>query len=797
MAKKAKQDTGERDPIVQHWLSELDASRKREKTYREEGKRIREIYLGRKSDLIPFNILYSNTEVIFPSLYSQVPRPVVQYRYKDGNPVATAAAKASQRALEFLLDTNQEGYESFHEVQKAVVLDGLLPGRGVSSVKYDAEVVDVPDDVPEAETDAETESVELADDEPPTTPVTKYETVCTESKSWDRVYFGYARKWSKVPWIAYEEHIDKAEGVRLFGEAIAAKIVFTKGEEDDEEGGRTKTDEQHTGERKTALIYQIWDRAGGRKVRYISPQYKEGYLKVEDDPLGLSGFFNCPKPLEFTEKTDDPVPTALYALYENQAKELNSLSVRISRIISAIKARGIYDAELGDDIGDLMESDDNALIASTKGSSLAAEKGLQNAIWFMPIDILITVLRELYAARENCKQVIYEIMGISDIVRGSTNANETLGAQQLKSQWGTLRIKPKQAEVQRYARDTLRLMLEIAANKFSEETWAKMTGLPYLTQLQFQQATQMLQAASAAAQQGDQAAAQAAQQAQQQLQQPQWKDVLGILQDDLQRAYKIDIETNSTVEPEAVEDQKNISDLMTAIGQFLSGVGPMVAEGVMPFEVAQSMLQAITRRFRFGTEIEEQIKQMKPPKPKDDGKAAAAQKAQQQAQQKAAQEKLQGQQRSMQDTAKIAQLQTDLNARDAQLQIMQKEAALAERERSLEIDQALFKLEKNAASESLKNTSAIENTKLDHKKQLTGLEAKNVKTEQSIGKAVDTKMTQAVAQMGQLVEKLTSIVGDSVAQSQELVKAVSAPRRRKAVRGSDGLISETIDEVLQ
>lgn len=791
---------GDKDPIVQHWLTEIEASRKRDEVYRKDGRRIRAIFSGDKSESTPFNILYSNVETIAPSLYSQVPRPVVEYRFKDGNPIAVAAAKAAERALVFMLDTNVDGYETFNDTVKVVLNDALLPGRGVGRIKYDADVVDVPD-----EDAAEDKGVEDdADEQPASTPVKSYELVCTESESWDRFYCGYAKKWNKVPWIAYEMYVDRPEANRLFGKEVAGKIKYTKGESEDSDDGR-RQDERNTGERKTALVYKIWDKDGGRKVRFISPQYPEGYLKVEDDPLELTGFFDCPRPLQFVEKTDDMVPTAMYTLYENQANELNSLTIRINKLIKAIKARGIYDSALGDDIGNIMEADDNELVPSEKGSSLAAEKGLDNAIWFMPLDVLIQTLRELYAAREACKQVIYEVTGISDIVRGASKASETLGAQQIKAQWGTLRIKPKQYEVQRYTRDILRMMLEVAANKFSQETWAKMTGLPYLTDVQVEQAQMMVQAAQKAMQTvpppmpgapPDPRAAQAQQaiqQAQAELQKPTWSAVLQLLQDDVQRAYRIDIETNSTIEPEAAEDQKNISDLMNAIGQFLNGVGPMVAQGILPFQVAQSMLMAITRRFRFGNEIEDQIKQMKPPPPQDDGKAEAAKKQSEQA----AQEKLQSQQKAMQDAATIAQLKTQLQEVQATAALQQQANDLALREEALKTEKALFALEKQAAQESLQNKAGLENTKLEHKKQLTGLEVKNSKTEQVVSKSVDSKMAQAVQQLGGMIDQLVQTVSGQAMETQELIKAVKAPRKRTAKRGPDGRIAETYDELMQ
>jgi hypothetical protein len=781
--KKAKTEEVAYDSVG-YWASEIAAAKKREKDYRTQGKRIREIYAGDKKETTPFNILFSNTEVILPSLYSQVPRPVVERRFKDGDPIGQAAALAGQKGLEFLLDTNIDGYETFHDGMKNAVLDGILPGRGVTSIKYDADVRDV-DEVP----------------------VVQSELVCLNSRSWDRTFFGYAKKWSAVPWIAYEEYIDKEEATEKFGAAIAGELEYTQGEREEDDKSRTKED---TGERRTATVYQIWDKAGGRKIRYVCLSYTDRLLKVSDDTLGLTGFFDTPRPLMFVDKTNDMVPTPLYALYENQATELNSLTRRINKLIAACKARGVYDATLGDTIGDLMESDDNELVPTDKSASLAAEKGLDNAIWFMPLETILKTLQQLYVSRESCKQVIYEIMGISDIIRGASKASETLGAQQLKSQWGTLRLKNKQAEVQRYSRDLLRMMLEVAAAKFSEDTWSKMTGLPYLTQPQYMQLQQQAQAMQQQAMQVQQQAAatgqqippQVAQQAQQQLQQlqqqlqaPQWKQILELLNDDLQRSYRIDIETNSTIEPEAAEDQKNISELMTAMGQFLNGVGPMVQEGIMPFEVAKTMLTSITRRFRFGRDIEDQIAQMQPPKPKDDGAEA-----------KAAQDKIASEQEKGSLKAQVDQLSTMVKSLQEQLKLSQKAAELDNRERVLNDEEARLKLEKQAAQESITGKVTVENAKFDAKKKVGELESKHAqekaKDSVNVAKTVDTKLAGGVEKMSQLVSQMTTMqssllqtVAEQSTQMQAAIKAMSAPRRRKAIRGPDGMIQETVDEL--
>lgn len=626
---------------IRHWLLELAASHKREKDWRKEGRDIHCIYAGVKEKRVPFNILYSNTETLLPSLYSAIPRPVVDRRFKDEDPIGKAAAEAGRRGLEFQVDTNIEGYETYDEAMRAAVLDAILPGRGVTSIKYDAEFSEGP--MGESNDDEEGREGEA----PAPIPQKSSELVCTEARKWDQVRFGYAKKWSAMPWVAFGEDIDKKEAKRLFGAALAAQLKYSSEDEDDpSENGKDEDDTR--GPRETTRIWVIWSK-NERKVHFVSEEYADAILKTEDDPLQLTGFYPIPRPLAVVEKSNDLTPTALYSLYKEQAEELNELTRRIKRIVRAIKAKGIYDSELGQDIKTLVDADDNELVPADKTSSLASDKGMQNAIWFWPVEVLIVVLRELMASREACKAVIWEIMGVADIMRGQSQASETLGAQKLKQSWGSLRLKRMQKEVQRYARDLLRMMLEVMATKFGEDTWAKMTGLPFLTEEQVRMAQAQMQSAQQAMQMAQmqappaappapgqppqppqpnpalQQAQQAMQAAQAEMQKPKWADVLAMLQNDMQRAYRIDIETNSTVEPEAAEDQKNIAELMNAIAQFLNGVTPMIESGVMPFQAAQAMLLAIVRRYRFGTEIEDQIKAMKEPQPKDDGKAQAEQ----------------------------------------------------------------------------------------------------------------------------------------------------------------------------
>jgi len=348
---------------VKYWLNELDEAKKREQKWHKEGRRILDIYSCKDTNKVPFNILYSNTDTILPALYSAIPRPVIKQRYKDEDITAQAAATAGERLLTYLLDTNTDGYETFNSGMENAVIDALLPGRGVTRIKYDAEIE-------EAESTEESEEPTLTK---------QSELVCVDSIAWDKVLFGYAKKWSKVPWVAFEEVIDKDEAIRLFGKATANKIQFVKEGDDADDNDIHQKEDEHQGGRKTAIIYQIWDKDGGRKVRYVSRHYKDNYLKVDDDPLELTGFYPMPEPLMLIAKSNNMEVTPPYSVYEEQAKELNEVTRRRTRVLKAIKAKGIYDSELGGDIENLMDGDDNTLIPADK-SAVLSDKGF-DFVW--------------------------------------------------------------------------------------------------------------------------------------------------------------------------------------------------------------------------------------------------------------------------------------------------------------------------------------------------------------------------------------------------------------------------------
>jgi hypothetical protein len=305
-------------------------------------------------------------------------------------------------------------------------------------------------------------------------------------------------------------------------------------------------------------------------------------------------------------------------------------------------------------------------------------RGFEAHIWFLPIEKLITVARELYSARIQIMGVIQQITGLSDIVRGSTVASETATAQDLKNRWGTIRLKRMQKMVAYYVRDLLRLAVAIGAKTLDEETWQSMTQIELPTVQQKQQAMlQVQQQMAMASPIPGQPPQQPPPELVQLLQTPTWTDVISTLASDGGRIYTIDIETDSTVDIDAAQDKEEVTEFVVALGQFISAVTPLVEMGQTGVEVAKEILIEASSKFKFGREVQEALKKLQAPQQGNDAKSQAeAQKAQ--AEMQKIQLENQARQQELALEAKSAEQEASIRAQEMQTKSLldQREAAM-------------------------------------------------------------------------------------------------------------------------
>lgn len=459
-----------------------------------------------------FNILWSNVQTLQPVLYARTPKPVVQRRFLDKDPVGRLASLLMERALSFSLENHD-----FDGMMNGVVQDRLLPGRGSSRVMYvptygdaiaeDASV-DAADAVAAGPGDAEpnepqqgaaTPSEPLGQPVAPASPQTGptapqngsggaaaplrevvYEEVVSKYVYWEDYREAPARTWEEVQWVRFRVYMTRAELKARFGAAKAMKVNLDY-TPPGSTGAKGDSSEPPADIFKQAVVYEFWDKAT-RRVIWLAPGTPDLILDEVEDPLGLPGFFPSPDPLLATTTTEKRIPVPDYIEYQDQADELDVLTARIDRLTRALKVAGVYAASEKASLQQLFDDGvENRLIPVEDWAGFAQNKGgLEGTILWLPIKQVAETLIQLCDMRDRSKAIIYEITGIGDIIRGATQPMETATAQKLKASFATRRQVPMQRRVAAYARDVIRIMAAIIAEHFSAETISQITGYPEL-----------------------------------------------------------------------------------------------------------------------------------------------------------------------------------------------------------------------------------------------------------------------------------------------------------------------------
>jgi hypothetical protein len=566
-AEAAKDDSG----LVRLWLDAIAIAGNEEDPWRKCAADTAALYRNTSPNYEgpadrKFNILHANIETLCPALFNSTPIPDVRRRFNDADPIAKVVSDVLDRSLSYSIDC---GYD-FDHVIKLTVKDSELTGRGVARERYKPYL---------------DEQDQLA-----------YQELVTEHTPWKHFRRGPAEVWEDVPWIAFELFLTRDELVRLSPED-GAKVkldVTVNGVKDNDGQGRNVPEVF-----KRARVWEIWDR-DHRQVLFIAESFKEKPIRTEADPLELEGFYPIPRPLYSISSSDSLIPVVPYDVYRSQAETLEITSKRIDVLTEAIKAKSLYDSRLATDMERLEREDDAASVPVENLAVFGDGSKLADHVMYLPIEIMTAALEKLYIAREQTKQTIYEITGIADILRGQTDPNETLGAQQIKQQWGSLRIQNKQAEIQRFVRDIFRIKAELFASKFEWQTLSMMTGIKLPTMQEKQQA-QMI------AQQAQQMQQPVPAHIQKALESPSQEEVEQVLRSDKQRTFSVDVESDSTIRADMMRNQQTMALFVQGTAQFWQAIGPLVMadKGVMP--VAVEIYSALSRSFKLGRQAEDAL----------------------------------------------------------------------------------------------------------------------------------------------------------------------------------------------
>lgn len=693
-----------------------------------------------------FNIYWSNIQVLKPALLSQGPKVNCSRRHKDKDPIGLMAAQILERATQYSIDDGSK----FLDAAKAARDDYLLAARGTLWVRYEPTYgPEKADRIPvtlkpfqgyydDKETRHEKDGV-LSDDLGDYVEGETYKPVVNERVDVLFIHYrdlvhGPASSWQLVPWVAARHHMRKRKLADRFGKKCAAQIQQAK---DDEQ---RKNPKNGAAARDTTPIWEIWDKERGQ-VRWVCEFYKDGFLDEIDDPLNLGDFFPCPRPLYGSLTPESLIPTPDYEQYKDQALELDRLTDRALRIAKSIRVAGVYDGAVKELQKLFNESDGDNYVAVPTWAAFADKGGLKSAMDTLPLDEKVQALKAIYEVRQAAKADLYEVTGISDIMRGDTDPNETKGAQTLKANFGSKRLKERQAEVARFVRDTVALVAEVIAEHFRPEQIFKMSGAQTLADPQDPNSQQMVMAA------------------------------IALLKEQGARDFELEIETDSTVAIDEEAEKQSTVEFVTAVTQFLEQAGMIVQQSPAMLPLLMEMLMFAVRRFKAGRDLEQTFEK---------AVDAVGKEQQQKAQNPQPDPETQKLQAEMQ--AKAAELQARTQADQQKLQLDAQKGAtdLQIKQEELAMKREEMVLQQQLAQMQLQYAQAQHEQKLGFEREKHGNEM--AMRQQEGAQATDLKREELGAKERQATQQLQAKA--ETAKGDDDMKLNLSPDIQKAIADS-------------
>jgi hypothetical protein len=493
-------------------------------------------------------------------------------------------------------------------------------------------------------------------------------------------------------------------------------------------------------------------------------------LDTRDDPLQLENFWPCPKPMFSTLTTDSLIPVPDYVLYQDQARQLDTLADRIDGFIQALKVRGVYDASEPSLARLFTEGENNTLLPVKNYAAFSEKGGLVGAINLVDIKPIAEGLNMAYQAMEQVKGQIYEIMGIADIQRGQTDPNETLGAQIIKSNNASGRLKTMQHDVVNFATSLLQIKAQIICQHFTDDTIVKISGAMQLSPQ-------------------DQALI------------PQ---ALALLKNEPAKNFRIEVTSDSMIYQDEQQEKADRMEFLSAVSGFLSTalpaaqstpeLTPMLIEmlkfGVTAFKAGKGLEGLIDETAdKFRQQAKAMEGQPKPPSPEmqklqmEQQMDQAKMQAQVQAKQAEMQAQMQMETQKMQMQMELEKAKQEYQAQENQLKFQLEEQRNAmDREMEIKVAQMKMHTERNTQVllAHINNGAKIEVARIASDES-SGEQA--YMTEMDMAKSMEHPLQPIADAIAMSNQQMTLALGDLVNTINE-----NHNRPKQVVRGQDGKI---------
>jgi len=598
-----------KDPSDQYkyWQIELEAAFKRLKDWRTQADTIQRRYIDDRTGQglgaslqgayagnlagtvgkFRLNLFHSNTKTIMNMLYGKLPRIDVSRTDNTGNDdVARVAAEIIERCLRADLADHGEEHD---QIFKSVLQDRMLAGLGCARVRYD---VQTGPSGPKADTDAYKDTQDASD---------VPQEMLGESAPFDYYYWGdmawgWARTYSKIPWIGFRSYLNKDKATKRFGKEVAEKLTYKQRDVPADKDGVSNPDMSSAWQE--AEIWEIWDKPK-RKVVWLSLGYDK-LLDSKPDPLGLKGFY--PNPPFFIANATNAlyIPTPDFHMAQDLYNQIDILQTRIAIITEAVKVIGVYDASADGIQRMFKEGNENDMIPVDNWAMFAEKGGIQGQVDWLPLGEIVAALEKLQTLRDETIGLLQQVTGMADIMRGElSNQYEGVGQTNVKAKFASVRVQTLSEEFARFVTDLQQIKAEIICKHFSPETIAKLSNMEFSLDRELV------------------------------------PDAIALLKDPAARTVRVEVKSETMAQEDYMQLQAERAAYLEGLSAFLQAAAPMIQQDPRSVPFLLKMLKWSMAGFKGSSEVEgimdqaietmSQPQQQEAPPPSDADKQAQAQ----------------------------------------------------------------------------------------------------------------------------------------------------------------------------
>jgi len=735
--------------MAAHWKTQIEICDKATDRWHKRGDKIIKHFRDEREErdvgvAKRLNLFWSNTQTKKSAIYSKLPVPIAERRFLDKDVTGRVASTILERALRYEMPTS-----GFHQTLKRCRTDYMLPGRGQVWVRYNPKFGISVSPKQDADDDIEINGEPVDQKEEKQDDQIQREFV---SESLDVMYVHWkdfytfpadARTWDEVQGVGRKLYMSRTDMEEAEFEDAAKIELDHKPESKGVNQGDQSTLSGKDG--MLATCYEIWWKPT-KKVTFIAKSYDK-ICKEVDDPLKLEKFFPCPEPWSATMTNDTLIPVPDYVESQDQYMQIDDLSKRIDILTNACKVVGVYDSSAQGLKRVFQEAQEPNLIPVDSWAAFAEKGGLKGAIDWVPIEQIAKTLQILIEVRKQIIEDLDRTTGINDIMRGTSDARETMGAQRLKTNGAQTRVQDEQDESARFCRDIVCIMGEIIAEHYAPKTLIEVSGAMYdegLDPPDLPASQGMAPAPGMGAGPPGMAPPQLVPPSQpgpglpsppapmppqaapsvpapvgpqpppeiikQQRKDKMLADAIVLLKNDKLRGFRIDIETDSTIAGDAQQEKESRIQFIEGVTKFIETAGQVTAQVPEFAPLAAKMLQFGVRGFRVGRDLETAIEEF-------------CDKAEQQAKQQAAnpqakedpevtRQKIENEGEQQNNAANMQIKQMDIRMKEMEIQIAQIRAQAEVEANRLEAE----KLQRENHFETLKHQREMERNELEHKR---------------------------------------------------------------------------------